>query len=109
MEIFCIFYRMKRALIFFALNCLLLPIFAGEILIQEAFDSPESVEKYSSGVKMSFDKGEKGEGGALKMQTSENVHFGGLSLPVDARKLRGSVLELSGEMKGGCAACFLCV
>ena len=56
---------MKRALFFFALNCLLLPIFAGEILIQEAFDSPESVEKYSSGVKMSFDKGEKGEGGAL--------------------------------------------
>ena len=91
---------MKRALIFFVLHCVFLPIFAGEILIQEAFNTPESVEKYPSGVKVSFDKGEKGEGGALKMEASENVHFGGLSLPVDARKLRGSVLELSGEMKG---------
>ena len=54
---------MKRALIFFVLHCVFLPIFAGEILIQEAFNTPESVEKYPSGVKVSFDKGEKGEKG----------------------------------------------
>lgn len=67
---------MKRALIFFVLHCVFAD-FAGEILIQEAFNTPESVEKYPSGVKVSFDKGEKGEGGALKMEASEMYTLAG--------------------------------
>lgn len=41
-------------------------LFAGETLFYEPFDSPESVAKYSSGAKLSFEKGKRGESGSLK-------------------------------------------
>ena len=75
-------------------------LFAGETLFYEPFDSPESVAKYSSGAKLSFEKGKRGESGSLKIEVPERVGFGGLSLPVDISEARGGVLEVSGETMG---------
>ena len=75
-------------------------LFAGETLFYEPFDSPESVAKYSSGAKLSFEKGKRGESGSLKIEVPERAGFGGLSLPVDISEARGGVLEVSGETMG---------
>lgn len=73
--------------------------FAGEVVFEEAFDSEDSVAKYGQWAKVEFDKGGKGEKGSLKM-TLEKKAMSGISMSFDAKKLRGSVLEMSCEIKG---------